>query len=106
MSYHGTAKHNARSIAEEGYLLSKGKRYAFGSGIYSTPDINVAERYATEFEFEGRKYVVVLQNRVNPKNLIKIEAKRTRDGEYWICKGEQDIRPYGFCIKEKQAVVN
>jgi len=49
VSYHGTAKHNARSISEEGYLLSKGKRFIYGQGIYSTTDIHVAECYAKEF---------------------------------------------------------
>ncbi|CAG8609115.1 6857_t:CDS:1, partial [Paraglomus occultum] len=90
VSYHGTAKHNAKSISEEGYLLSKGKRFAFGRGIYSTPDVRVAERYATEFKFAGRTYVIVIQNRVNPKNLVKIEATRTGVGEYWISKNGQD----------------
>ncbi|CAG8512350.1 5361_t:CDS:2 [Funneliformis mosseae] len=42
VSYHGTAKHNCKSIAEEGYDLCKCKRFIFGHGIYSTPDINVA----------------------------------------------------------------
>ncbi|CAG8622027.1 9855_t:CDS:1, partial [Paraglomus brasilianum] len=101
VSYHGTTEDNARSIAEEGYLESKAQRQAFGRGIYSTPDINVAESYATEFEFEGKIYVIVIQNRVNPKNVIKIKARKTRNGEYWICKEGKDIRPYGLCIKEK-----
>ncbi|CAG8589361.1 6440_t:CDS:1 [Paraglomus occultum] len=101
VSYHGTAKYNAKSISEEGYLLSKGKRFAFGRGIYSTPDVCVAELYAKEFEFSGKTYVIVIQNRVNPKNLVKIEATKTRVGEYWISKDGQDVRPYGICIKEK-----
>ncbi|CAG8589318.1 6438_t:CDS:1 [Paraglomus occultum] len=102
VSYHGTTKYNARLITEEGYSLDKGTRFAYGRGIYSTPDINVAERYATEFEFEGKAYVIVIQNRVNPKNMIKIKARKTRDGEYWISTDENDIRPYGICIKEKR----
>jgi len=101
VSYHGTAKNNAKSISEEGYLLSKGKRFAFGRGIYSTPDIRIAECYATEFEFAGRTYVMVIQNRVNPKGLVKIEATRTGVGKYWISKDGEDVRPYGICIKEK-----
>jgi len=38
VSYHGTARNNCKSIAEEGYLLCKGRRFAFGHGIYSNPD--------------------------------------------------------------------
>ncbi|CAG8682995.1 16804_t:CDS:1 [Dentiscutata erythropus] len=99
VSYHGTAKHNARSIAEDGYLLSKGKRFAYGRGIYSTPDIHIAEQYATEFEFEGNKYVMVFQNRVNPVNLQQFPVG---NGEYWVSEKGEDVRPYGICIKRKQ----
>ncbi|CAG8589341.1 6439_t:CDS:2 [Paraglomus occultum] len=101
VSYHGTAKHNSKLISEEGYLLSKGKRFAYGRGIYSTPDVSVAELYATEFEFERKRYVIIIQNRVNPKNLIKINAITTGVGEYWISEKERDVRPYGICIKKK-----
>ena len=102
VSYHGTAKYNTKSISEEGYLLSKGKRFDFGRGVYSTPDVNLAERYATEFQFNGKKYVIVIQNRVNPKNLVKITTTAEAGvGEYWISKAGEDVRPYGICIKEK-----
>ncbi|CAG8819028.1 28535_t:CDS:1, partial [Racocetra persica] len=62
VSYHGTTKFNAKSISGDGYLLSKGKHFSFGHGIYSTPDIHVAERFAQEFMVEGEKYVIVFQN--------------------------------------------
>ena len=100
VSYHGTAKHNCKSIAEEGYLLCKSYNFAFGHGIYSTPDINVALDYATKFDYEGNNYRVVIQNRVNPNNLIRISKQQTGVGEYWICPNETDLRPYGFCIKK------
>jgi len=45
--------------------------------------------------------VIVIQNRVNPKSLIKIGAAETEIGEYWISKEEKDVRPYGICVKEK-----
>ncbi|CAG8740991.1 6095_t:CDS:2, partial [Gigaspora rosea] len=98
VSYHGTAKHNAKSIAEYGYDLSKGKRFAYGHGIYSTPDIHIAEQYATEFEFGGNKYVMVFQNRVNPVNLQRIPVGNS---EYWVSEKGKDVRPYGICIKRK-----
>ncbi|CAG8695659.1 3809_t:CDS:1 [Acaulospora morrowiae] len=101
VSYHGTAKQNARSIADDGYLLSKGRRFTFGRGIYSTPDLNVAEKYAPEFEFEEKKYIMVFQNRVSPSDLVKIESQKTGLGEYWISPRERDVRPYGICIKRK-----
>ncbi|CAG8631762.1 16990_t:CDS:1 [Dentiscutata erythropus] len=98
VSYHGTAKHNARSIAEDGYDLSKGKRFAYGRGIYSTPDIHISEQYAQQFEFEGNTYVMVFQNRVNPNSLRRFPVS---NGEYWVSEKGEDIRPYGICIKKK-----
>ncbi|KAF0544997.1 ubiquitin-domain-containing protein [Gigaspora margarita] len=98
VSYHGTAKHNARSIAEDGYDLGKGKRFAYGRGIYSTPDIHIAEQYAEQFEFEGNTYVMVFQNRVNPVSVRRIPVS---NGEYWVSIKGEDVRPYGICIKRK-----
>ncbi|CAG8739299.1 4526_t:CDS:2 [Gigaspora rosea] len=100
VSYHGTNIYSAKLITEEGYLLSKGKRFAYGHGIYSTPDVNVAKLYANELVYRGDKIQVVLQNRVNPKNLKKISKTKTKIGEYWITENEEDIRQYGICFKE------
>ncbi|CAB4475688.1 ubiquitin-domain-containing protein [Rhizophagus irregularis] len=100
VSYHGTAKNNCKSIAEDGYLLCKGKRFLFGHGIYSTPDIDVAYQYATKFNHDGDDYRVVFQNRVNPNNLIRISKGETGVGEYWISPDGADLRPYGICIKK------
>ncbi|CAG8752512.1 6539_t:CDS:1 [Racocetra fulgida] len=96
VSYHGTAKHNAKSIAEDGYDLSKGIRFAYGRGIYSTPDVHIAEQYATKFVFEGNTYVMIFQNRVNPASLRRIPVG---NGEYWVSEKGEDVRPYGICIK-------
>ncbi|CAG8767995.1 26649_t:CDS:1, partial [Dentiscutata erythropus] len=80
VSYHGTAKHNAKSISEDGYLLSMGRRFAYGYGIYSTPNIHIAEQYAQAFEYQGHRYVIVFQNRVNPVSLKRFPVG---GGEYW-----------------------
>lgn len=100
VSYHGTGKNQAKTIAMDGYDLSKGKRFLFGQGVYSTPDINVASKYAKRFSHEGDTYLVVLQNRVNPATLIKLSANQTHVGEYWISPSDTDIRPYGICIRK------
>ena len=100
VSYHGTSLHNGLSIAEEGFKLSKGQRFKFGRGIYSTPDIKVAFLYAETVTLKKKKYKVVMQNRVNPNNLKKISKEETGDGEYWISPSDEDIRPYGFCVQE------
>ncbi|RGB29903.1 hypothetical protein C1646_766019 [Rhizophagus diaphanus] len=101
VSYHGTARNNCKSIAEDGYLLCKSKRFAFGHGIYSTPDIDVAYLYATKFTHEGSNYKIVFQNRVNPNGLNRVSKEETRVGEYWISPNESDLRPYGICIKKE-----
>jgi hypothetical protein len=81
--------------------LCKGRRFLFGHGIYSTPDIDVAYQYATKFTHDGDEYRVVFQNRVNPKNLIRISKEDTGVGEYWISPDGTDLRPYGICIKKE-----
>ena len=100
VSYHGTGKSATGSIAQDGYLLSKGKRFKFGRGIYSTPSIEVASKYAQKFEHEGKEYKIVFQNRVCPDNLAIIDAKTTGVGEYWVQPRQDLIRPYGICIKD------
>ncbi|EFX82978.1 hypothetical protein DAPPUDRAFT_48507, partial [Daphnia pulex] len=100
VSYHGTSLNNGLSIAEEGFKLSKGTRFLHGKGIYSTPDIEVAAHYAVKVKVNGKTYKVVMQNRVNPKNLKKVGKDVTKVGEYWISPTNEDIRPYGFCVKE------
>ncbi|KAL0249179.1 hypothetical protein GEMRC1_004412 [Eukaryota sp. GEM-RC1] len=102
VSYHGTCDNNAKSIAKEGFDLSKGQRFLFGRGIYTTPDIEVAEKYAKVFELDGKHYKVVLQNRVNtdPNHLQIISKDKTGLGEYWVSKNNTDVRPYGILIKE------
>lgn len=84
------------SIAQEGYNLSKGKRFRYGRGIYSTPSIEVAAMYAHNFVHDGEKYQLVFQNRVSSTDLKVIE---TRAGEYWVQPHEDFIRPYGICLR-------
>jgi hypothetical protein len=100
VSYHGTPLKNGLCIGEEGYKLSKGKNFKYGKGIYSTPDIEVAYKYAVDVPFNGKTYKFVVQNRVNPKNLKKVSEAVTGVGEYWISPTKDDIRPYGFCVKQ------
>ncbi|CAG8721902.1 11018_t:CDS:2, partial [Funneliformis caledonium] len=94
VSYHGTAEHNCKSIAKEGYDLCKGKRFTFGHGIYSTPDIDVASIYATQFIHEEDRYQVIFQNQVNPNNLVRLTKEETGIGKYWISPNGADLHPY------------
>lgn len=105
VSYHGTAMHNAQTIAQEGYKLSKGKRFLHGKGIYSTPEVAVAKLYASKFKHQGQSYKCILQNRVNPEYLKVFSKAETGVGTYWLSNGGETgvnemelIRPYGICL--------
>ncbi|CAM4844016.1 unnamed protein product, partial [Rotaria magnacalcarata] len=87
-------------ISKDDFNLTRGKRFQFGQGIYTAPDINVAEKYARQFSYQNERYLVVSQNRVNPATLIKISADQTGVMEYWINPSDQDVRPYGVCIRK------
>ncbi|XP_071357338.1 uncharacterized protein [Trachinotus anak] len=82
-----------------------------GRGVYSTPDIKMAEKYCKRFKskVDGKMYKVVLQNRINP-------AKRTKcqRADIWLVyipEGRTDIqvrvivqeaiRPYGLLLKQE-----
>ena len=106
VSFHGTAKENVGGIARQGYLLSQSKNNKYGRRIYSSPSIAVAECYAKKFRRYGKKYKVVIQNRVKSDELkvIPAEVSSTHHpnvpGDYWLQPHEDYIRPYGVCIKE------
>ena len=102
VSYHGTAKSNATNIAKAGYDLSKRERFLFGEGIYSAPSIDVAARYAPDYQYDGNSYKIVFQNRVRG-NFKVVSSYETGIGEYWVSSCDRDIRPYGICIKQTQA---
>ena len=101
VSYHGTAVGNIGSIAAVGFDTSKSVRAKFGLGVYSTPSIDVASRYASEFMYEGKMYKVVLQNRVNLYASDVIPAEKTGVGaSYFVTPDDNNIRPYGVCLKK------
>ena len=95
VSYHGTDEMAALNIAAQGFDLNKGRRFKFGRGIYSTPDPRIAEQYATINKFKGKKYKVLIQNRVN-----MAETEFISDMNYFVTKNEDNIRPYGLLFKE------
>ncbi|KAK5883923.1 hypothetical protein CesoFtcFv8_020197 [Champsocephalus esox] len=110
-SYHGTSLDGARSIIKSHYKAGDGA--AYGRGIYSTPDIHVAEKeqYAKTFQSKktGKSYKVILQNRINPERRELCQQK----SDYWLIpvdEGtpalqekeivERAIRPYGILIQK------
>ena len=110
VSYHGTSLKGAKGIIRSHYSAGNGDLY--GRGIYSTPDVHVAEReeYAKTFTSKttGKSYKVILQNRINPKMreicprfdywLVPVRKEASADEERKIV--DSSIRPYGILIKE------
>lgn len=106
--YHGTTLDGAKSIIRSHFKAGNGSSY--GRGIYSTPNIYLAERdYAQIFRSKttGKRYKVVLQNRINPEWreicpdrdfwLIPIPRETSPRRERRIAQAA--IRPYGILIR-------
>ncbi|XP_073726168.1 uncharacterized protein [Misgurnus anguillicaudatus] len=107
VSYHGTTIENAKKIVKSYY--KPGDREKYGRGIYSTYDIDQAFDYSREFTSKnGKKYRVIMQNRINPK--MRKVCKRQ---DYWLIEipegtsaakekeiVEKSFRPYGILMKQ------
>lgn len=100
VSYHGTASTADGNIAQVGYELSKGRGFQFGKGVYCTPSVEVATKYAQEFTHNGKRYQIILQSRVSPENLQIIKEKKPGDGEYWVQPQHDCIRAYSICYRQ------
>ncbi|CAG8612655.1 12803_t:CDS:1 [Funneliformis mosseae] len=98
VSFHGTGKNNVNSIAKDGYLLSKGLRFKYGRGVYSTPDIDWAAKYADIFVYKGENYQVVFQNRVKPDTFDVVSFDSGL--KFFISPNDKEIRPYGLCFRK------
>lgn len=109
VSYHGTGKHEADSILENGF--SPGRRAAFGRGVYSSPSIEmVGVKYARSFRHtDGLMWQIAFQNRVNPaRGHLKVIGKSTTyvGADYWLSPkqdvnaGVIDVRPYGLLFRK------
>jgi len=100
VSYHGTRREAAEIIAASGFDLKKGKRFKFGRGIYSTPDPAEAERYAKVFDWGGKSYRVIFQNRVNMEDTAVVPNYEGKGKDCYVTAKEENIRPYGILFKE------
>ena len=95
VSYHGTKRSSAQMIVNSKYDLSRAKRFRYGRGIYSTPDPRVAEKFARVFYNKGRRYKVLIQNRVNMADTDYVQEE-----DFYVTLNENSIRPYGLLFKE------
>lgn len=113
VSYHGTGREGQ---SQQG----SGPREPQEFGMFSTPDIKLAEQDAElhkEFTSEnGKSYRVIMQNRINPEHRVRkseslwlvrvpLEVYALTDGkkrkEEMKKIVDQAIRPYGILLKEK-----
>ena len=80
-----------------GYEDIRHKGQKCGTGVYVTPDINIAFGYAGFITLGTKSYKLVIMVRVNPSS---IRAPSTQK-DYWIVDGKADqLRPYRLLIKE------
>ena len=98
VSYHGSGTNEeGKNIAQYGSEQTKGKGDVYERGIFMSPDIAVAAKFASTFEHAGRSYRMVLQNRVNPEGLKMVGGGAGE--QYWIQSKPEFVRPYGICIQ-------
>lgn len=108
VSYHGTSIQGATGVVKSHYKA--GPRQQYGRGIYSTYDSDQAFSHSKEYTSKknGKRYRVIMQNRINPV-MRKLCARKN----YWLIEVpegtsaakekeivEKSIRPYGILIKE------
>ena len=120
--YHGTSYKFVKNILENGFGAGFGQAYRndnninklsnstfekCGEGVYCTPNIKEAERYAQTITIGNSNYKLILMCRVNPYKCRIAE----RLPDYWIVSGDplsggnikkydDEIRPYRILLKK------
>ncbi|XP_047200300.1 uncharacterized protein LOC124855050 [Hippoglossus stenolepis] len=108
LTHDGSLGHEPGFLDAAAASLTAG--FTKGRGVYSTPDIKMAEKYCKVFKskVDGKMYKVVLQNRINPENRKKCQRE-----DVWLVyvpEGsnpiqtraivQESIRPYGLLLKQ------
>ena len=71
-----------------------------GEGVYCSPKIKEAEKYAGTIEINGKKYKTAFMVRVKP-DAIRCCGNDEYAKDYWVINGTSDeIRPYRILYKE------
>ena len=103
---HGTKRESGSNIAKNGFDIKYCHAFAYGKGIYCSPNIRTAQGYSRQITLETKqgtkKFWYVLQVAVNPatmNNPALIPNYRQSNPHYIVPTGA-DIRPYGILIKE------
>lgn len=109
LTHSGSPLHETAFLEAAATALVKGETR--GRGVYSTPDVKLAEKYCRKFKskVDGKTYKVLLQNRINPKKRVKCQRE-----DVWVVyvpEGSSDvqtrvvvqesIRPYGLLLQQE-----
>ncbi|PAV87313.1 hypothetical protein WR25_09424 [Diploscapter pachys] len=97
VAYHSTQESNALDIVKQGFDTNKCRRFAYGKGIFCTPDPRTALAYGNNLDYNGKSYRMIFQLRVDPSKIEVVKKKDSQMGEYWIVPNEDSIRAYGIC---------
>ena len=82
------------------WYLIKNRYHKCGVGVYLTPIVEAAQKFADVDEFKGKNFQLIMMCRVNPKKIRQPDIRYT-GAPYWILNGNsQNIRPYRILIKE------
>ena len=122
IAYHGTSYKYVKSILENGFGAGLGQFHEIsdninklsnppfekcGKGVYCTPKIKEAEKYAQTIQIGNFNYKLILMCRVNP---YKYRIAQSYP-DYWIVSGDplnqgnikkydDEIRPYRILLKK------
>lgn len=103
VAYHGTEDKNLPGILATGFRIGPRQKFEkeCGKGVYCTPDLDLAARYAKALPVEGHTVRIVLQMRVKPSAIRKVTQDTNWDYEkdYWVINDPTDIRAYGVLIR-------
>lgn len=90
--------------------VAEGRQEGRGRGVYSTPDVRLAERFCCRFrsKVDGATYAVLLQNRIDPQK--RQLCQREAVWLLYIPEGSNEVqarlavqdavRPYGILLKK------
>eukprot|EP01125_Pyxidicula_operculata_P003262 TRINITY_DN1384_c0_g1_i3.p1 TRINITY_DN1384_c0_g1~~TRINITY_DN1384_c0_g1_i3.p1 ORF type:complete len:313 (+),score=56.27 TRINITY_DN1384_c0_g1_i3:41-979(+) len=99
VTYHGTGTFNSQTMSDYAFSKAQDQEKLHPNGVYTTNDPKTAAKFAQTFEYNGKTYELIVHNRVNPANKIEIVDGNEK---YYCHKDPYDVRPYGFCVREKK----
>lgn len=104
VAYHGTSGQALPNILAAGFRVGPRQKFAdtTGAGIYTTPNIDIAQHYSAPKRRDGHSCQIVLQLRVRPSAIKPITDPSVdwMERQYWVINNPDDIRAYGVLLRE------